>query len=406
MKGNFTMKMQENIRSNKSSHKDSEVAFKKDESWYHNVKILNDDGSVKYGKRIGFKSKEEAEKSYYEYADKFNEAKLAIIECKSTDFASMSFKGYLEYWFEEIFSERIESTTRMLNAYVLYNIIEPQLKKDIQLKYVNYDYLNTVLESASKVTPSAGNKSRELLRVALNEAVQMGIIRNNPINATKKYPRKKSQITIFNKEQIRLFLDASKRSPWYLEILLALFAGLRKGEILGLHFSDINIDAGTVSIKRQLANDYDIKKGSYKIDRYSLVEKEPKTQNSYRTLRLPKEIIEEVEQRKAFVEKNKREMGSLFRDNDYVSCQEDGNPHHMASMNNAISKICDRNALPRITPHGLRHNFATILLEQGVAIATISALMGHESVNTTFEYYCDVMDDENRIIHFLNENFK
>lgn len=69
-------------------------------------------------------------------------------------------KDYLVYWFEEIFSERVESTTRMVGAYALYNIILPQLDYDIKVRYVNSDYLDTVLEKAAKVTSSAGNKAR------------------------------------------------------------------------------------------------------------------------------------------------------------------------------------------------------------------------------------------------------
>ena len=74
-------------------------------------------------------------------------------------------------------------------------------------------------------------------------------------------------------------------------------------------------------------------------------------------------------------------------------------------MNIALTKLCNRNGLTKITVHSLRHMFATILIEQGVPLVKISALLGHSSVNTTFEYYCDVMDENENIINFLNEKY-
>ena len=80
-------------------------------------------------------------------------------------------------------------------------------------------------------------------------------------------------------------------------------------------------------------------------------------------------------------------------------------PRSMTSFNNAVIKLCKRNGLPRISVHSLRHMYATILLEQEVPLAKISALLGHSSVNTTFEYYCDVMDERDKIMAFMNDEF-
>lgn len=70
-------------------------------------------------------------------------------------------------------------------------------------------------------------------------------------------------------------------------------------------------------------------------------------------------------------------------------------------MNTALRKLCVRNGLPAVSVHGLQHMFATILVEQGVSLAKISGLLGHSSV----EYYCDVMDEKEKIIAFMNDTF-
>jgi integrase len=98
-------------------------------------------------------------------------------------------------------------------------------------------------------------------------------------------------------------------------------------------------------------------------------------------------------------------MGEAFIDNGYISCRENGLPHGVSSFNLALTKLCARNTLPHLTVHGLRHMYATILLEQGVPLVKISALLGHASVTTTFEYYCDQMDESAKIIGFMNQTF-
>lgn len=160
----------------------------------------------------------------------------------------------------------------------------------------------------------------------------------------------------------------------------------------------------TVKISRQLVSNPIIKEGS-KIEECSLQERDPKTPNSFRTLRVPDVIIKELEKRKFLVDINKEKLQDDFVDNDYISCQSNGKAHSLSAMNTALRKLCVRNSLPVISVHGLRHMFATILVEQGMSLAKISGLLGHSSVNTTFEYYCDVMDEKERIIAFMNDTF-
>ena len=115
--------------------------------------------------------------------------------------------------------------------------------------------------------------------------------------------------------------------------------------------------------------------------------------------------MQEVKKRQRLVESNKEKLQEQYADKDYVSCQENGTLHSMTSINNALTKLCDRNGLPHITVHGLRHMYATILIERQVPLIKISALLGHSSVHTTFEYYCDVMDENEKIIAFMNNTF-
>lgn len=389
----------------KQAEKQRSGAFFENNGWYHRTKTLQTDGTVKYGKKGGFADAKEAERSYRQHEAAFKEDYRRFHITSRVD-GNISLRDYLLYWFEDVYSERVESTTRMAGAYAIHHLLLPNLEYDIKTKYVNAEYLDSILEKASKASASAGNAARTILYIAMKDAVVEGYIHTNPVAWTKPYRRPKPTVIILGKEKIRVLLRAAKENEWYLEILLGLFCGLRKGEIMGLKFSDFDTEERTLTVNRQIGSELTIPKGNgFKIEKYSLVEKEPKTPNSYRTLRVPDVIMEELEQRRWLVAACKLRMGEQYQDNGYISCQPNGLLHGVTSMNNALSKLCKRNGLPHITVHGLRHMYATILLEQGVPLVKISALLGHGSIHTTFEYYCDTMDENENILAFMNNAF-
>ena len=380
------------------------VAFFERGSWYHRTKTLKEDGTVKYGKRGGFESEQDAVKAYKLAEKEFKQQqRKAVMTGKNRQ--EVMLKDYLIYWYEEVFSQRIKNTTKMIGAYVLYDLVFPNMEQDIKLRYVSVEYMDALLEKVSHSCASAGNTCRAYLNIAFKDAVIEGYIPRNPIPDTKAYKRKAPKVTIYSKEKLKIFLKAASKDEWYLEYLLGVFCGLRKGEILGLKFSDFDFEQHTVSVRRQLGANPVMEERSSKIASYSAIEKDPKTFNSVRTLRIPQVIESEVLRRKSKIDDDKAALMDGYEDNDYISCQPNGRPHNMSSMNIALTKLCNRNGLPKITVHSLRHMFATILIEQGVPLVKISALLGHSSVNTTFEYYCDVMDENENIINFLNEKY-
>lgn len=364
---------------------------------------MQEDYSIKYGKVGGFKTASEAEAAYEKHIDEFNQImdKNFISKDKNT-----TFKNYLIYWYASLFSERVQTTTLYLAAYVVYGFLLPNIDEKIILRFVSTDYLNRLLEKVSKYSDSSGNKSREMLYIAMKDAVSQRLIDNNPVKVTKRYPRKKTHVQILKKNQIRIFLQAERSRNWFLEVMLALYCGLRKGEILGLKFSDFNIENQTVTIRRQLVANFKIEEGSYKIEEYNLVFRDPKSETSKRTLRVPPIVLIELERRREYISFLKNRPGANFEDNDLISCQKNGKPHGLSALNNEIIKLCKRVSLPRITVHGLRHMYATVLIERGVSLAKISALLGHSSINTTFEFYIEIMEDDHRIVELLNEQFE
>ena len=167
------------------------------------------------------------------------------------------------------------------------------MEQDIKLRYVSVEYMDALLEKVSHSCASAGNTCRAYLNIAFKDAVIEGYIPRNPIPDTKAYKRKVPKVTIYSKDKLKIFLKAASKDEWYLEYLLGVFCGLRKGEILGLKFSDFDFEQHTVSVKRQLGANPVMEERSSKIASYSVIEKDPKTFNSVRTLRIP-QVIEQM----------------------------------------------------------------------------------------------------------------
>ena len=390
------------MKDNNSTKYNGKIAFFYKGSWYHRKKELLADGSVKYGRVGGFNTPKEAEENYFKclelFEQKQKEQLIPIID------KEIMLSDYLIYWFENLYSKHVESTTNMITSFTLYYLILPNLPYNIKLRLTTTEYVDSLLEKVNKISKTAANKARETLMIAMKNAVKDSIITINPVEMTKKYRRSKTNVKILNKSELKRFLEFASTGNWYLELLLAVFMGLRKSEILGLKFSDFNMELNTLKISRQLSVKYELVPNKYNIKNREYIEKEPKTENSYRTLRVPKIIIKELDVRRKQIEKDKK-LHLDYSDKDYISCQSNGLPHSPSSLNSYLKKLCLRASLPCISVHSLRHVYATILIEQGVTLPKISALLGHSSIHTTFEWYCDIIEENEKITAFMNNTF-
>ena len=158
-----------------------------------------------------------------------------------------------------------------------------------------------------------------------------------------------------------------------------MFCGLRRSEVCGLRWKDVDFDNSTITICNTIT------RGN------TLIEKErTKTLSSYRTMPLENELREFMLNLKEIQKQDKELFGSEYADNGYVCVWQDGRSLLPEYVSHKFKEIIQKNNMPDITFHGLRHTCATLLLSKGYDIKLIQEYLGHSSVVTTGNIYAHV----------------
>ncbi len=207
----------------------------------------------------------------------------------------------------------------------------------------------------------------QVISTAMDLAVAQKIIPENPTNACSLPRVEHKEMQTIPVEQLQVFLEEAKRSGVYEIYYIELSTGLRRGELLGLKWEDIDMQQGIIRVRRQVS----------RIDG-KIVEAPLKTKNSYRAVTISPQAVEVLKTQK---EKTNDE---------YVFPSPNGGPISPDSVNNMLHRVLDRAGIPKVCFHDLRHTFATLALQNGVDIKTVSGMLGHFSAGFTLDTYAHV----------------
>lgn len=225
---------------------------------------------------------------------------------------------------------------------------------------------------------------RGVLSSAYEYAIENSYIKDNPVLKSRmpSFAHSiKSDVPEYSAEQVRKLLLFAKEndSHIYIFLLLALYTGLRKGELLALTWDDVDYDKKLLRVNKS-------RTGSRKAITTQVTT--PKTESSNRKIPLNDTVLEALKAEKKRQEEYSAMLGNGYDKSSFIIRTVLGKPYvNLSAINRVVNRLTEKAGLPHCTIHGFRHSVASILDDNGVPIQDISVLLGHESVQTTERIY-------------------
>ncbi|MFB6465393.1 site-specific integrase [Cytobacillus sp. Hz8] len=207
----------------------------------------------------------------------------------------------------------------------------------------------------------------QMLNKAFDQARKWRRIPFNPVKDADPPSIKREEMEIWSIESINQFLNANSEEKTFLVFFLALYTGMRRGEILGLKWEDIDFEKKTIFVNRSLAF----------VPEKRYIFTNLKTTKSKRQIPISNEVIQKILQYKAKQDEWKERLKAAFEDNDLVVCTEMGKPQDPQNVLRVMQRLCKKAKVPKIRFHDLRHTHASLLLNSGVDPVKVAARLGH-----------------------------
>lgn len=376
------------------------------------------------------RTEKQQERDLQQFARKFEEEVKSGI---AQDGRRITFKAFSERWLTEYAATNLQPGTVTKYKQELESKINPAIGhyklSDLKPGILNSFFAGLAREGVRKDGKPGGyskasiTKTRNVVSAILRTATEWELIDHNPCEKVKLTAGAETaeQIKFFTPEQAKTFLfyietpyslkisshqrvddtgipytvgdyELHKEIPEQIRILfnLAIYTGLRKGEILALKFSDVNPDLDTISIS----------KAATVVNGVQIC-KQPKTKMSVRTITIPHSLTLRILALRKTREQFKADVGSFWQGDDWIFVQDNGQMMNYSTPYQALQDVLRRyNAnkppeeqLPMIPFHGLRHTAATLLIAAGVDVRTISARLGHALTSTTLNIYIHALKE-------------
>ncbi|WP_406310177.1 tyrosine-type recombinase/integrase [Streptomyces sp. NBC_00623] len=297
---------------------------------------------------------------------------------------SAKLSEWLPYWLEEFVRyDRKKTTYAKYETHVRRYLIPHIGSKRLETLGAA-DVRRMLSAVTSQSTAATAKESHRVLRSALTAACREELISRNVVMlvpAPRVQPR---EIQPWNLDQTTTFVEAARKDPLYAAFVLAVALGMRRGEILGLRWSDIDLDRRTLTVRNQLQR---VQKELY-----------TDTTKNRRTRIIPLPLVCVAPLRWQHLRQSAQRLaaGQSWQDSDYVFTTRTGRPVEPRNLNRSFERITDDAGLPRIRLHDARHGCATLLFAAGVPARVVMEILGHSQIAVTMNIYTHVSDDNRR----------
>ncbi len=295
----------------------------------------------------------------------------------------MPFGDWIDFWYQNFCKLTVKPKTQACYENRIYTHIIPGIGKIPLNKLAQNDlqqfYAKLKKSGRKRLTDKYGEGLSDRMvrschttcRAALEKAVAEGLITSNPSIGCKLPPKKSKEMQVLTQAEIMRFLIQAKEEGFYEMFLLELTTGMRRGEILGLKWDDLNVQTKDLHISRQVVK----VKGKTTVSTL-------KTKSSVRTIRLAKEMVELLTEMKQ----------TSINEWMFPSPVKENAPRDPSAVYRRFQLILERANCKTVRFHDLRHTFATMAIENGMDVKTLSAMIGHVSAKTTLDIYSHITD--------------
>jgi integrase len=242
------------------------------------------------------------------------------------------------------------------------------------------------------LTPKTVQHIHATLRTALNQALRDGLVARNVATLVKVPRADRHEMQVLNPDQARTLLTVAQKDRLGALYVVATTLGLRQGEALGLQWSDVDFEAGTIRVSRTLQRVPKALRGPddggqgthYRLD-------EPKTDRSRRTVNMPKVVMASLREHRARQSRERLAAGAAWHDWDLVFTTTIGTPLDSRNVTKAFQALLVKAGLPFMRFHDLRHSAATLMGAMGVPMRVIMEILGHSQIGITMNLYSHVI---------------
>lgn len=412
--------MEKNVKEKKTkkrrSNGEGSTHQREDGTWRGLLTIgYNENGSLKRKSFTG--------KTQREVSDKMKEYRTL----HNMDLLPSDDKLTLAQWFHTwLFTYRkndlkpasFEKYEGIYRNYIDNNTIGNIKLKDLRATPLQ-SYYNSLIAEHEK-TPATIKSINKCLKSCLSQALKEGYLLKNYacfVNLPKAPIIDADFISIFTQDEQQVFMCEAIKDKKGILYIFALGTGLRLGELLALKWSDISFKDKTVTVNKSIKETYIFDENEEK--HFSVVEQEPKTKNSYRSVPINDNLLDLLKDHKKKQLIDHEQNKDIYVDNLLVFATPTGNYLNYSNVRKIFKKIIKKynnslteeekktRSLPDLRIHDLRHTFATRLFENGVAPKTVQSLLGHADITTTMNIYTHVMKDtKDNAIDKINFMFK
>jgi integrase len=322
------------------------------------------------------------------YATK-REAEQALARALTGEVAtpgSLTVGAFLDLWLTG-HTPSLKPSTAKSYAEIVQWYVQPRLGRvklvdlnALLIRRLYADLLENGGRRRAELSPATVAVVHRVLRKALNDAVLWGLLARSPLVGVKPPRNTPPEMRSWTPEEARRFLRVVTDDRLYALWVLVLATGMRRGELAGLRWPDVDLNAGGLAVRRSRVS-----------VAHAVHESDPKTRSSRRTISLDARLVAVLRTHRRRQLEERLAWGPAWTDAGYVFTREDGLPLHPERITVLFGRLVASAGVSRLRLHDLRHTSASLLLAAGVHPKIVSERLGHSNVSITLDLYSHVI---------------